>query len=137
MAIRRGLEISKEYLDSGQSGAKRSRPALDEMLNDARRGKFRVLLCWRLDRLGRSTVHLLQLLENFRVWNVDLISYSEGLDFTTPSGRLMYTGPLTSLRDPAMFSRAWIGCARDRAHACRGASAKHFRRPVRAGRLHS
>jgi DNA invertase Pin-like site-specific DNA recombinase len=90
MAASRGYEITREYMDNGQSGAKRSRPALDEMLKDAKRGKFRVLLVWRLDRLGRSLTHLVTLLEDFRVSNVELVSYSEGLDFSTPSGKLMF-----------------------------------------------
>jgi len=90
LAERRGFEVTHEYRDQGQSGAKSSRPALDEMLRDARRGKFQVLLVWRLDRLGRSLAHLVRLLEDFRAWNIELVSFSEGLDFSTASGKLMY-----------------------------------------------
>lgn len=90
MAMQRGLEITREYIDNGQSGAKVSRPALNDMLKDAKRGKFRVLLVWRLDRLGRSLAHLVQLLEDFRVSNIELVSYSEGLDFSTTTGKLMF-----------------------------------------------
>jgi DNA invertase Pin-like site-specific DNA recombinase len=90
LAERRGFEIVNEYTDAGVSGAKDSRPALDAMLTDARRGKFRVLLVWRLDRLGRSLANLIRLLENFRAWNVELVSFSEGLDFTTTTGKLMF-----------------------------------------------
>ena len=90
LAERRGFEIAAEYCDEGQSGAKSSRPALDAMLADARRGKFRVLLVWRLDRLGRSLAHLVRLLEDLRAWNVELVSFSEGLDFTTATGKLMF-----------------------------------------------
>jgi DNA invertase Pin-like site-specific DNA recombinase len=90
MAMSRGLEITLEYIDHGQSGAKKSRPALDEMLRAAKRGKFRVLLVWRLDRLGRSLGHLVSLLEDFRASNVELVSYSEGLDFSSTTGKLMY-----------------------------------------------
>jgi DNA invertase Pin-like site-specific DNA recombinase len=90
LAERRGFEIVGEYTDAGVSGAKDSRPALDAMLADARRGKFRVLLVWRLDRLGRSLANLIRLLENFRAWNVELVSFSEGLDFTTATGKLMF-----------------------------------------------
>ncbi|HLY98889.1 MAG TPA: recombinase family protein, partial [Candidatus Angelobacter sp.] len=50
----------------------------------------RVLLVWRLDRLGRSLAHLVQLLEDFRIANVELVSYSEGLDFSSTTGKLMY-----------------------------------------------
>jgi DNA invertase Pin-like site-specific DNA recombinase len=90
LAERRGLEVSKEYCDQGVSGSKDSRPALNEMLSDARRGKFRVLLVWRLDRLGRSLAHLVRLLEEFRADGVELVSLSEGLDFSTTTGKLLY-----------------------------------------------
>jgi DNA invertase Pin-like site-specific DNA recombinase len=91
LAEQRGFEVTREYCDTGQSGSKSSRPALDAMLADAKRGKFRVLLVWKLDRLGRSTSHLIQLLEEFKTWGVELISFSEGLDFSTTSGKLFYT----------------------------------------------
>ena len=90
LADRRGFEVLHEYLDEGFSGAKSSRPALDEMLADAKRGKFRILLVWKLDRLGRSLAHLVRLLEDLRACNVELVSFSEGLDFTTTSGKLLY-----------------------------------------------
>jgi len=90
LASRRGFEITHDYCDEGQSGAKSSRPALDEMLTDAKHGRFNVLLVWRLDRLGRSLVQLVRLLEDFRAWNVELVSFSEGIDFTTATGKLMY-----------------------------------------------
>jgi len=90
LAARRGFEVLHEYLDEGFSGAKSSRPALDEMMADAKRGKFRVLLVWKLDRLGRSLAHLIRLLEDLRACNVELVSFSEGLDFTTATGKLLY-----------------------------------------------
>src|SRR5215469_2777577 len=58
LAEQRGFQVVKEYCDEGQSGTKSSRPALDAMLADAKRGKFQTLLIWKLDRLGRSTTHL-------------------------------------------------------------------------------
>jgi DNA invertase Pin-like site-specific DNA recombinase len=90
LADSRSFAIVGEYADEGQSGAKNSRPALDRMLADAAKGKFDIILVWRLDRLGRSLAHLIKLLENFKTWNVELVSFSEGLDFTTSSGRLFY-----------------------------------------------
>ena len=90
-AEQRGFEIIREYSDEGQSGSKSSRPALDAMLGDAKRGKFQVLLIWKLDRLGRSTAHLIRLLEDFKAMRIELISFSEGLDFSTTSGKLFYT----------------------------------------------
>jgi DNA invertase Pin-like site-specific DNA recombinase len=90
LADRRGFEVLHEYLDEGFSGAKSSRPALDKMLADAKRGKFRILLVWKLDRLGRSLAHLVRLLEDLRACNVEFVSFSEGLDFTTTTGKLLY-----------------------------------------------
>ena len=90
LADRRGFEVMHEYLDEGFSGAKSSRPALDEMLADVKRGKFRILLVWKLDRLGRSLADLVRLLEDLHACNVELVSFSEGLDFTTTSGKLLY-----------------------------------------------
>src|SRR5262249_3384122 len=86
LAIQRGWEIGAEFCDEGVSGSSDSRPQLDKMLADAQRGKFQAILIWRLDRLGRSLQHLVRLFENFRAWNVALISFGEGLDFTTPMG---------------------------------------------------
>jgi DNA invertase Pin-like site-specific DNA recombinase len=90
LAERRSFEVVREYFDEGVSGAKSSRPALDEMLADAKRGKFRILLVWKLDRLGRSLTHLVRLLEDLCACNVELVSFSEGLDFTTTTGKLLY-----------------------------------------------
>ncbi len=55
----RGLEVVREFVDHGVSGTKDRRPALDELLTDARRRRFDMLVCWRLDRLGRSLIRLL------------------------------------------------------------------------------
>jgi DNA invertase Pin-like site-specific DNA recombinase len=90
LAAQRRLEIVAEYTDEGISGAKDSRPELDRMLADAQRAKFQAILIWRLDRLGRSLQHLVRLFEQFRAWNVSLISFSEGLDFSTSMGKLFY-----------------------------------------------
>lgn len=110
MAEHRGYEITRVYSDEGVSGSKDSRPALNEMLADAKRGKFAVLLIWRLDRLGRSLAHLVRLFEDFKAWNVQLVSFSEGLDFTTAMGKLYYQ----MLGAFAEFERETI---RERIHA--------------------
>ena len=89
-AARRGFEIVGEYCDEGFSGAKDSRPALNRMLADAHAGRFNAVLVWKLDRLGRSLLHLVRLLEEFRRTGVELVSFSEGLDFTTTTGKLLF-----------------------------------------------
>jgi DNA invertase Pin-like site-specific DNA recombinase len=51
---RGGWKVVQEFADRGISGAKESRPALDEMLKVAKRRRFNAVLCWKLDRIGRS-----------------------------------------------------------------------------------
>ena len=77
-----------EYVDQGVSGAKDSRPALDAMLVDGRRRRFDVLVVWRLDRLGRNLKHLITLLDDLNALGVAFVSLGEGIDATTPAGRL-------------------------------------------------
>jgi DNA invertase Pin-like site-specific DNA recombinase len=89
LADRRGFRVVQEYVDQGVSGATHSRPALDELVTDARRGRFDAVLIWKLDRLGRSMIHLVRLLNEWQELGIELISFSEGLDFTTPTGKLL------------------------------------------------
>jgi DNA invertase Pin-like site-specific DNA recombinase len=77
-----------EYVDRGVSGAKDRRPALDKLVRDATRRKFDVVICWRLDRLGRNLKHLITLLEQFQSLGVAFVSLAEGIDATTPAGKL-------------------------------------------------
>ena len=77
-----------EYVDKGVSGAKDRRPALDQLLRDAKRRRFDVLVCWRLDRLGRNLKHLISLLDDLRALGVSFVSLAEGIDATTPAGKL-------------------------------------------------
>lgn len=77
-----------EYVDHGVSGAKESRPQLDQLLKDGRRRKFDVLIVWRLDRLGRNLKHLVTLLDELQALGIAFVSLNEGIDATTPAGRL-------------------------------------------------
>ena len=79
---------SQEYVDRGISGTKDRRPALDSLLRDARQRRFDVLVCWRLDRLGRNLKHLITLLEELQALGVAFVSLAEGIDATTPAGKL-------------------------------------------------
>ena len=62
------------------SGAKASRPELDKMLQRVRAGEFDSVVVHKLDRLGRSTIHLIQLIEEFRNKNVQFISVTQGIN---------------------------------------------------------
>lgn len=106
-----------EFVDRGVSGAKDRRPALDQMLADAKRRTFDVLVAWRLDRLGRNLRHLVTLIEELQSLGIAFVSLGEGIDCTTPAGRLQ----LHILAALAEFERARIqervraGLARARA----------------------
>ena len=62
-AKNRGWEVAGIYRDK-MSGTKASRPALDELMGDARKRKMDIVLVWRFDRFARSVSHLLQALED-------------------------------------------------------------------------
>ncbi len=87
----RGWAIFKEYCDNGVSGTKDSRPALNELMNAAKKRKFDVVLVWRFDRFARSTTHLLLSLEQFRNLGVDFVSYQENIDTSSPLGAAIFT----------------------------------------------
>lgn len=87
---RNDYEIFKIYKDEGVSGAKTSRPQLDLMLKDMRNKMFDVLVVWKFDRLGRSTAHLLQVLEELKNKNVRLIATSQNIDTSTPMGKFFF-----------------------------------------------
>jgi DNA invertase Pin-like site-specific DNA recombinase len=78
-----------EYVDRGVSGAKDRRPALDLLLADAKRRRFDVLVCWRLDRLGRNLRHLILLLDELQAVGIGFVTLGEGIDTTSPTGRLV------------------------------------------------
>jgi DNA invertase Pin-like site-specific DNA recombinase len=86
MAAQRGLEIVQEYTDR-ISGAKARRPGLDQMMADARRGKFDVVLVWASDRIARSVKHFLDVLDELNRIGVDYVSFRENIDTAGPLGR--------------------------------------------------
>jgi DNA invertase Pin-like site-specific DNA recombinase len=92
IAERRGWEAIKEYHDAGISGSKGrdARPGLDEMLKDAQRRRFDVVMAWAIDRLGRSLIDLLGTIQTLEACNVDLYLDQQAIDATTPAGRLMF-----------------------------------------------
>ena len=59
-----------EYVDTGVSGAKDRRPALDQLTADVRRHRIQAVVCWRLDRLGRNLRHLILLLDEWQARGV-------------------------------------------------------------------
>jgi DNA invertase Pin-like site-specific DNA recombinase len=93
MCAARNWTIAHEYVDHGWSGALESRPALDQLMSDARRGwrDFEAVACWKFDRFARSTKHLLRALETFQSLDISFISLTESVDTSTPYGKLVFT----------------------------------------------
>jgi len=89
-AARRGWEVYAEYVDSGVSGSKESRPELNRLMADAHRRHFDVVLCWKVDRFGRSLKHLVNSLADLDSYGIAFVSLRDNLDLSTPSGRLMF-----------------------------------------------
>ena len=87
----RGLRVFKTYKDNGISGTKETRPALSELMNDAKKRKFDIVLVWRFDRFARSTKHLVTALYEFRNLGIDFISYQENIDTSSPLGEAIFT----------------------------------------------
>ena len=110
-----------EFVDWGVPGSRDRRPALDAVLTSIKRRQFDVLVCWRLDRLGRSLKHLVTLLDELQALGVAFVSLAEGIDATTPAGKLQ----MHILATIAEFERARIaervtaGLARARANGRR------------------
>jgi DNA invertase Pin-like site-specific DNA recombinase len=112
----RGFEVYKEYCDQGISGVKDRRPALDELVADAKKRKFDVVLVWRFDRFARSTKHLITALEEFRHLGIDFISYQENIDTSSPLGKAMFTivSAIAELERNILLERVRAGLKRAR-----------------------
>jgi DNA invertase Pin-like site-specific DNA recombinase len=88
-----GVLKRSRYVDHGVSGTKTSRPGLDALLADAHAereaGHEVTIVVYRLDRLGRSTLHIAQLLAELTEAGIAIESVSDGLNSATPMGRAM------------------------------------------------
>ena len=87
----RSLSVFKMYKDNGVSGTKETRPALSQLMDDAKKRKFDIVLVWRFDRFARSTKHLVTALYEFRNLGIDFISYQENIDTSSPLGEAIFT----------------------------------------------
>jgi DNA invertase Pin-like site-specific DNA recombinase len=110
-----------EFVDRGVSGAKDRRPALDRLVVEARRRRFDVVVCWRLDRLGRNLKHLITLLEDLQALGVAFVSLAEGIDATTPAGKLQLhiLGAIAEFERARIAERVRAGLARARSQGKR------------------
>ena len=86
----RNYEIYKEYTEQVTGTGKKKREVFEQMLEDARKGKFQVLLVWSYDRFSRAGLSDIKYLLQLNDWNVKFISYQEPfLDTTTEMGELL------------------------------------------------
>jgi DNA invertase Pin-like site-specific DNA recombinase len=133
---RRGWKIVGEHVDEGISGSKEHRPALDRLLSDCRKRLVDAVVVYRYDRFARSLRQLVNALDEFRALGIDFVSLHEGVDTSTPNGRLVF-GIFASI---AEFERELI---RDRVRsglALAKSRGRHLGRPrvmVEASRVAS
>jgi DNA invertase Pin-like site-specific DNA recombinase len=113
MADQRGYEITHEYTDR-ISGAKAKRPGLDELMRDARRGRFDVVLVWASDRIARSVKHFLEVLDELQRINIEFVSFREQIDTAGPLGRALVViiGAIAELERNLIVERVRAGMRR-------------------------
>ena len=114
---RRGWQIAGEYVDVGISGTKEKRPELDRLLADAHRRRFDAVVVWKFDRFARSVSHLLRALETFQSLGIEFVSLTEGVDTSTPMGKMMFTvlGAVAELERSLIVERVKAGLRNARA----------------------
>ncbi len=113
MAAQRGYEIVHEFTDR-ISGAKARRPGLDQLMYDARRGRFDVVLVWASDRIARSVKHFLEVLDELNRLNIEFISFREQIDTGGPLGRaiVVIIGAIAELERSLIVERVRAGMCR-------------------------
>jgi DNA invertase Pin-like site-specific DNA recombinase len=115
MAAQRGYEIIQEYTDR-ISGAKAKRPGLDQLMADARRGRFDVVLVWASDRIARSVKHFLEVLDELNRLGIEYVSLRENIDTGGPLGRaiVVIIGAIAELERSLIIERVRAGMRRAR-----------------------
>ena len=93
IAERMNYTIVAEFVDNGISGMKtrQNRPALDQLMKSATQRKFDMVMCWSIDRLGRSLQNLVEILNELQAIKIDLFFLQQGMDTSTPSGRMIFS----------------------------------------------
>src|SRR5712692_8104168 len=111
------FSLYREYIDVGVSGTQRHRPQLDNLMKDAHKRLFDVVLVWKFDRFARSLKHLIESLDEFSSLGIDFVSYTEGVDTTTPTGQLLFhiVGAVAQFERDLIAERVRAGMAHARA----------------------
>jgi DNA invertase Pin-like site-specific DNA recombinase len=115
LAAQRGYQIQREYSDV-ISGAKARRPGLDQLLADARKHRFDVVLVWAFDRMARSVRHFLEVLDELNHLSIEFVSFRENIDTGGPLGRAMVVivGAIAELERSLIVERVRAGMRRAR-----------------------
>ena len=118
---RRGWDVAGEYVDAGISGSKEHRPALDRLLVSCRKRSVDAVVVYRYDRFARSLRQLVNALEEFRSLGIEFISLHEGVDTSTPNGRLVFGifGSIAEFERELIRDRVRSGLAAAKAHGKR------------------
>jgi DNA invertase Pin-like site-specific DNA recombinase len=123
VAERHGWEVVAVYRDQGISGSRGrdKRPGLDRLLQAVARRDIDMVAAWSVDRLGRSLMDLVGVLQELHVKNVDLYLHQQGLDTSTPSGRAMFQmlGVFAEFERSMIRERVMAGLARAKAEGTR------------------
>mgnify|MGYP005648885555 CR=1 FL=1 len=111
-----GWEITKEYIDNGISGTKKSRPALNEMMKDARQRKFKMIVCLELSRIARSSKHMLDILEDLKRRHQHIYIHNQGIDTSNYMGEFFATvlSALAQIEVATIAERIQSGIANSR-----------------------
>ena len=119
VAERHGWSVVAVFKDQGISGAKGrdGRPGLDKLMQAVARKEIDLVAAWSVDRLGRSLLDLVGLLQEMHAKNVDLYLHQQGIDTTTPSGKAMFQmmGVFAEFERSMIHERVMAGLARARA----------------------
>ena len=113
MNYNRGYEIYNIYTDR-ISGSKDTRPALQQLTMDAKQQKFKAVIIWKLDRLGRSLQHLIRIVEMLKLYNIDLVCKTQNIDTTTSTGKFTFYlfGAIAELERELITERINLGLER-------------------------
>jgi len=105
--------VREPYVDT-ISGTKDSRPALNELMFDSRKDLFDVVIIWKLDRLGRSLKHLINIAEEWYKKGIDFVCVSQNIDTTTASGKLTFhiLGAVAEFESELISERTKLGQAK-------------------------
>ncbi len=126
VAQARGLAVVSEFVDHGFSGVTKTRPGLDDLLASAEAGKLDLVLVWKIDRVGRSLSHLLQVIEQLTDLGVGFESlHDPGISTTSATGSLMLAivGAFAAYERAILVERVRSGMARAKAEG------RHVGRP--------